>query len=509
MSADDPTSGAEDYESLPYVSMPYAQTQPSRLAAIAALHGMAPPAVESAHVLELGCASGGNLIPLAARFPRARFLGLDLGRKHVEDAAAQIRELALSNIEIRQTDIGEFRPTEKFDYIICHGVFSWTPRAIQDAVLRICREALSDSGVALVSFNVLPGWRMRSVVRDLCLRHSAAEASPSRRVAKARALLDDIAAMSSASDPFGLLVRNEAQRIAHRPASYIMGEFMSAENAAFFFSEFAERAAQSGLAYLSDADLDAAAPETLKPPFQERLAAYAGDDMAAREQYADYFTGRPFRSALLVKAEASRSGFNSSHIRRLQISGELAPIADAEGTAASFQDARGRAIRGRDPVVVRALGRLAAAQPATLSLAELLGEGEGEGGDRLCEALGLLLRVGQITAWSTPLRVGRDDAPHPRAWELARKQAASGQPFATSLAHAPVLVKPITGWMLKRLDGRTDRAALEAALTEALRRGEVRVPELVQEDGADLESVASAYVRRALHYLASKALLTA
>lgn len=507
MPADDPALGGEDYESLPYTSMPYAQTQPSRLAAIAALHGMAPPPAETASVLELGCASGGNLIPLAARFPRARFVGIDLGRKHVEEAALRIRDLALSNIEIRQGDIAELRLPGKFDYIICHGVFSWTPRAVQDAVFQICREALSNSGVALISFNVLPGWRLRSAIRDLCLRHTAGEARPSRRVVMARALLDDIAAMSNAGEPYGLLLRNEARRIAHRPASYIMGEFMSDENAAFFLSEFVERAAQCALAYLADADLDAAVPQTLRPPLQERLAAYAGADLVAREQYSDYLTGRPFRSALLVRAEAARGGFDSARLRRLHIAGELKPIADGKSPATVFEDARGRAIRGKDPATAQALSRLAAAYPSTLSFAEVIGGGEGENADDICEALGLLLRLGQIAASSVQLRVGKVQASHPEAWVLARKQAASGQPFVTSLAHTPVLVKPITGWMLQRLDGSLDRSALTAALAGALGRGEVRVPEMEQKGGVELESVAGAYVSRALHYLASKALL--
>lgn len=505
MSADDLARGAEDYESLPYTSMPHAQTQPSRLAAIAMLHGMSPPAVETANVLELGCASGGNLIPLAARFPGARFLGVDLGRKHVEDAALRIRDLALSNIEIQQADIGEFRPLEKFDYIICHGVFSWTPRAVQDAVFRICRETLSDAGVALVSFNVLPGWRMRSAIRDLCLRHTATESVASRRVVMARALLDDIAASANAGEPYGLLLQNEARRIAHRPASYIMGEFMSADNTAFYVSDFVEQAARLGLDYLADADLDAAVPETLGAPFQQRLAAHAGAGLLAREQYADYFTGRPFRSALLVKTAASRSAFDSSRLRLLQLSGEFKRSGD--GAEPMFKDARGRAVRGSDPVVLQALSRLAAAHPATLSFAEL-SDADGEGGARVCEALGLLLRAGQISASSARLRVGDGAASHPRAWDLARREAASGQPFVTSLAHAPVLVKPIAGWMLSRLDGRMDQAGLKAALTEALRRGEVRVPEMGQEGGGNVESVAAAYFDRALSHLAAKALLT-
>lgn len=58
------------YDEVPYTSHPFPQTHPERLATIGTLFGMRPPPVETARVLELGCASGGNLIPLAVAFPR-------------------------------------------------------------------------------------------------------------------------------------------------------------------------------------------------------------------------------------------------------------------------------------------------------------------------------------------------------------------------------------------------------------------------------------------------------
>jgi SAM-dependent methyltransferase len=41
-----------------------------------------------------------------------------------------------------------------FDYVICHGVYSWVPAPLRETILRICRENLSPRGVALISYNV-------------------------------------------------------------------------------------------------------------------------------------------------------------------------------------------------------------------------------------------------------------------------------------------------------------------------------------------------------------------
>ena len=53
------------YDEVPYTSHPYHQSHPNRLATIGTLLGMNPVPVEDARVLELGCASGGNVIPMA------------------------------------------------------------------------------------------------------------------------------------------------------------------------------------------------------------------------------------------------------------------------------------------------------------------------------------------------------------------------------------------------------------------------------------------------------------
>jgi tRNA G46 methylase TrmB len=85
-----------DYNLLPYPSMPFAYTQPSRLAALSTLFGLEAPPAARASVLELGCASGGNIIPLAARFPNAYFIGIDRSERHIDQGDDALRLLVLA-----------------------------------------------------------------------------------------------------------------------------------------------------------------------------------------------------------------------------------------------------------------------------------------------------------------------------------------------------------------------------------------------------------------------------
>src|SRR5262249_9809582 len=142
------------YDEVPYVSQPFPQTHPDRLATLGHLFGLAPAPLTRCRVLELGCASGGNLIPIAFHLPRSEFVGIDLWRRQVEMGHEGIKELGLTNIHIAHASIQDVDPAwGKFDYIISHGVYSWVPGHVQDNLLAISAQNLAEQGIAYVSYN--------------------------------------------------------------------------------------------------------------------------------------------------------------------------------------------------------------------------------------------------------------------------------------------------------------------------------------------------------------------
>lgn len=58
-------------------------THPNRLAVIGMLFGIRPAPVDRCRVLDLGCAQGGNLIPMAFNFPHSEFVGIDLSSSQI------------------------------------------------------------------------------------------------------------------------------------------------------------------------------------------------------------------------------------------------------------------------------------------------------------------------------------------------------------------------------------------------------------------------------------------
>src|SRR5258707_4903218 len=113
---------------------------------------MRPARVTQCRVLEIGCGSGGNIIPLAYTLRGSSFLGIDLAKQPIAVARKKSRALALGNLELRACDLRDLSPSEGvFDYILAHGIYSWVPADVRDALLAACGALLAPQGIAFIS----------------------------------------------------------------------------------------------------------------------------------------------------------------------------------------------------------------------------------------------------------------------------------------------------------------------------------------------------------------------
>ncbi len=68
---------------------------------------MEPPAAETARILEIGCASGGNIIPLAESFPNAKLVGIDASGNQIAEGNRILNSIGVNNLELRAMDMCE------------------------------------------------------------------------------------------------------------------------------------------------------------------------------------------------------------------------------------------------------------------------------------------------------------------------------------------------------------------------------------------------------------------
>lgn len=289
----------EEYNISPYLSLPFVQTHPTHLYTLARLFGLDPILVDKANILELGCAAGGNLIPMAVQFPNATFLGIDLAEKQIEDGLKVISDLNLKNITLRAQSISDFSEREgQFDYIICHGVYSWVDDDIRAKILEICRKNLKPKGIAYVSYNTYPGWNMVNSVRELMIWHTQNIKDPKLKAQHARGILKFITdGLQDDKAPYSAFLKNEIQLLSKQPDSYLLHEHLSSFNTPVYFYQFMEAANQQKLSYLSDAFLATMFTGNLPTQFASELNKI--NNIIAVGQYMDFIRNQRFRCTLL------------------------------------------------------------------------------------------------------------------------------------------------------------------------------------------------------------------
>src|SRR5258706_1456959 len=497
-----------DYDLLPYLSLPASYSQPARLGALGDLFGLDSPTVPEARVLELGCASGGNIIPLAARFPRARFSGIDMSARQIDDGRRRVEMLGLTNIDLQHADIADFDPpAASFEYVICHGVFSWVPAEVQDAIFRVVSSCLVDNGIAAISYNVLPGWHLRSPVRDVLRHYAGTEGSPQERVARARAALQLTAGSIAGRYAYGSVLRAEAAHLRLLPSSYFLGEFLAEHNTPMTFHDFVAAARRHDLDFLCEADLNSGTRELVTPEARRRIAGVAVTDRIEAEQQLDHISGRPFRRSLIIKGRRARSvsAPTPDRLRQLQMTARLVPdLARSTGDLTYFTDGRGGPVGTKVAAVARALAQLGKEYPGTVSIESLA---TGPDGAPVTKALLKLLFEGRADIAKVPLRVGRSSDERPRAWVQARAEAAMGLPWGTSMRHLVVELPKGAAAITARLDGKTSKEELVEWLAGEIAAGTVELP--VGDITAAEPTVVSArrHVDKILRHLADGAVL--
>src|SRR5262245_1789033 len=205
------------YDVVPYNTCPRSQTHPDRMAAVAKLFGLDCAPLESCRVLEIGCGDGSNLIPLAYSFPQARIAGIDAAKLPIAEGRRRADALELANLSLEAMDLREMRTgSDEFDYIIAHGVYSWTSPAVRDALVGICAGCLASDGVALISYNAQPGHHTLLMLRDMMQFHVRGTQNPYEKIENARKFLHLVRDRTHATDSWSEVLRTEIAALDQR-----------------------------------------------------------------------------------------------------------------------------------------------------------------------------------------------------------------------------------------------------------------------------------------------------
>jgi methyltransferase-like protein/SAM-dependent methyltransferase len=472
----------DSYDELPYRSVPHPDSHPSHLAVLGRLFGLPAADPGACRVLELGCASGGNLIPVAWYHTACECVGVERSDRQAADGRRLVADLGLRNVRILTADILSLGPElGRFDYVIAHGVYSWVPAPVREQILALCREVLAPNGIAYVSFNTMPGWGMRGALREMLLFHCRGVEGRGERLARARdllALLDS--SLATGGTPAQRNLLDDVRYLLEAHPSYLYHEYLADTNEPTLFSDFAANVARHGLQYLGDAELGSMIPALLGEAAEQALSCF--DDQVELEQYIDFVRVRSFRKALLCHAEPPLSReIDLAAVEALAFYADLTPpeALDLAGSEpAVFTLASGGTAAAAQPLTRAALQVLAERFPDSLAFADLLqvarsrvlaAGGAVLGANALAADLFSLLAGKAVRAEPTPRHHPIEAPATPRANTLVRTQAAAGH--VATPRHQALDVDAFACHLLALLDGSRDVPAVEAQVLADVRSG--------------------------------------
>lgn len=520
-----PAAPGHSYDEVPYDSHPFAQSHPSRLYVVGTLFGMRPAPLHRCRVLELGCAAGGNLIPMADALRDSEFVGVDQSTRQIDDGLGLVKELGLTNVALKRASILDIDESYgKFDYVIAHGVFSWVPTAVQEKIFEIAAKHLNPNGIAYISYNTYPGWHMRGMIRDMMRYHSGRFNTPQIRIQQSRALLDFLAQSVRGEGPYPGLLKQELESVRTQADHYLYHEHLEEVNDPVYFHQFAERAKAKGLRYLGEARVQSMLTGNFGPDVDKTLRMLAPDQIQI-EQYMDFLRNRMFRETLLclervtpnwsVQPECLRGLHIASAAQPVQPDGKplAAPIDIASEENVGYKGPGGVTMATARPLLKAAMQALSQAFPGTIPFDELrkiardkLGVNPSDpkqtADDTQVLAVGLLncyMGSDLIELHGMPVTFNRVPSEMPTALPIARATATRAG-VAITRRHEVVKLNDLDRQLIPILDGTNDRGAIVDKLAKVALTGVLNV----QKDGKPLDDPKE--IREAIDSIIEKAL---
>ncbi len=293
---------------VPYVDHYYSHLAPVMVSYVAALNGVAPGPLDDFDYCEIGCGNGLSLNLHAAVHPAARFVGIDINPGHIANARRLAEAGGLTNVRYLAMDVAsaEREALPEFDYITLHGVYAWVSDTVRAGIAAFLGRRLKPGGLAVVSYNALPGWAGLEPLREMMRAYTAG--------------VPGIGSLERARQGLAYLrymAERSAGYFAHQPGAqamllqlegldlrYIAHEYFNEYWTPLYFSQVAGEMKQAGLTYAGSQPVETNYLEaTVLPVFQELIQSAPSRTVV--ETHKDFVRDTRFRVDVYARPAAS------------------------------------------------------------------------------------------------------------------------------------------------------------------------------------------------------------
>ena len=485
-------------------------THPRHLAALALMTGHHPPPIEEARILELGCATGGNLTPIAMSLPKSECVGIDPFAAQIKTARQRAHQAQVDNVTYLPIGVSDLDQLEgKFDYIIAHGLFSWVSDEHREDTLKLCRALLSPKGIAYISYNTYPHWHLEQVTRSLLrwqhehLKRSLSELSSDQFIRESRGLLSAFTRYTDVKrgSPIHNVYQDSDDRLKRLPDWYIVHEYLLENNRAFYFEEWIRMLSEYDLAYLGDAASNTELSISMIPQALLNELKRIHNDKISVHQGIDFLINRSLRRSIICHGSQRQDDsapistqpwttqtLNDSEIfDQLFVASPYMPKGDLEhlSQVVMFNDVttfKEKTFSSRNAAQTALLLLVGSVWPRQVSLRSLMDQAQallteyglwGSGAQtQLCHALHVLLYLDIIfhPTWGRmlpPTPVKRSIHSLPQFLPLIESLVDQWPQSFTNYHHNPSFPSKALHWLISNYTERYDRAQWDELLQES------------------------------------------
>ncbi len=504
------------YDEVAYPSFTFPQTHPARLAALAKFYGMEAANVEACRVLELGCGDGANLLSLAYSLPNSEFVGIDLSAHHIAAAHETTKRLDLNNIEFHQADVTnvDCRQLGKFDFIIAHGLYSWVPDFVREAILTIYSECLAENGIGYISYNAYPGCHLRQIGFEMLRYTTLGVTDPMEKVESGIENLLEIAEATQDESVVRSILALEYDQLIERVPSNVFHDEFAPINQPLYFHEFAAKIGEYGFQFLSEADPTSNNNGKLNDNARKLLNS-VGDDVIRREQYFDFIRLTRFRRTLFCRTNIDLDrDSNPAKLKEFLIASNIEPAPEAnfsDDSPVKFSDSKGSSATINHPLTKTALALLRKKWSGSIAFNELLSESISTLGrstvtdsdiERTSAYILSLFNAGMVKLRTYQPQFASTAREFPLVSAFARWQIENGSQSVATLTGNNLEVKNVMlRAMIVLLEGSRNREMLEVELKNLL--------EVPNEERLKFESALPQMIESNLEHMAESGLFVA
>jgi trans-aconitate methyltransferase len=181
-----------------YRSLFGAHQTPVHLSVSAGLWGYgSPDPARPFRYLDIGCGDGAIACSIAAAYPHAEVLGLDLSPSHIAKARAFAAQTGLTNVRFLQADLGSWRELDlpPFDFAAVAGLYAWLDAARRADLHAFLAAGAKPGALVYVDYAASPGCASIEPLYRV-LRQLAGDASEDT-VERLRAAAEDVRALAA------------------------------------------------------------------------------------------------------------------------------------------------------------------------------------------------------------------------------------------------------------------------------------------------------------------------